>query len=128
MNPGITGVSRETPVPEALIFNNRAIRNLRHRLHARDARDTRRAMHKHFQLRLFIGFCVPLSCALAADVVTPPESLVTENIPAIPATIAQSVGRYTEFRAAAFRSWHPQRREMLIRTRFADTMQLHRVG
>jgi dipeptidyl aminopeptidase/acylaminoacyl peptidase len=66
--------------------------------------------------------------SLGADVVAPPESLVTENIPPISSSIAQSVGRYTEFRAAAFRSWHPLRREMLIRTRFADTMQLHRVA
>jgi dipeptidyl aminopeptidase/acylaminoacyl peptidase len=68
------------------------------------------------------------SVSFAADVVAPPESLISENIPPIPAAIAQSVGRYTEFRAAAFRSWHPVRREMLIRTRFADTMQLHRVA
>src|SRR3954471_1407400 len=63
----------------------------------------------------------------AADTVAPPDSLVAENIPPIPASVAESVGRYTEFRAAQFRSWHPTRREMLIRTRFADTMQVHRV-
>ena len=32
-----------------------------------------------------------------------------------------------EFRTASFQSWHPQRREMLVATRFADTMQLHQV-
>jgi dipeptidyl aminopeptidase/acylaminoacyl peptidase len=37
------------------------------------------------------------------------------------------VGRYLEFRAAAFESWHPQKRELLIATRFADTPQLHYV-
>ena len=65
--------------------------------------------------------------AWAADTVAPPDSLVAENIPPIPASVAESVGRYTEFRAAQFRSWHPTKREMLIRTRFADTMQVHRV-
>src|SRR5205823_7721372 len=76
---------------------------------------------------VFMYFCLLVTCAGAADVVAPPDSVVTEKIPPIPASIAQSVGRYTEFRAAGFRSWHPVRREMLIRTRFADTMQLHRV-
>jgi putative transcriptional regulator len=34
---------------------------------------------------------------------------------------------YLEFRGAAFHGWHPQRREMLIGTRFGDTTQLHLV-
>lgn len=84
-------------------------------------------MRKHLPLWIFLSFCFLVADARAADIVAPPDSVVTENIPPIPASIAQSVGRYTEFRAAAFRSWHPVRREMLIRTRFADTMQLHRV-
>ena len=84
-------------------------------------------MRKLLSVYALLGFCLPLANLRAADIVVPPDSVVTENIPPIPTTIAQSVGRYTEFRAAAFRSWHPVRREMLIRTRFADTMQLHRV-
>jgi dipeptidyl aminopeptidase/acylaminoacyl peptidase len=80
-------------------------------------------------LSAFIGLHLCLTpLALAADTLAPPESLVTTNIPPIPTSIAESVGRYTEFRAAAFRSWHPTKREMLIRTRFADTFQLHRVA
>jgi len=66
--------------------------------------------------------------ALAADVVAPNENLVADNVPPIPASIAAGVGRYTEFRAAGFSSWHPTRREMLISTRFADTSQVHRVS
>src|SRR5215207_1879256 len=84
-------------------------------------------MRKLLLLSAFI--CVHLrliSFSSAADV-TPPDNLVTENIPPIPASIAESVGRYTESRAAGFRSWHPVRREMLIRTRFADAPQLHHV-
>jgi dipeptidyl aminopeptidase/acylaminoacyl peptidase len=73
-----------------------------------------------------VAFLVAPPCR-GADVVAPPDSLVAENIPPIPASIAESVGRYTEFRAAGFRSWHPTKREMLIRTRFADTLQVHRV-
>ena len=37
------------------------------------------------------------------------------------------VGRYLEFRAAAFNSWHPKERQLLISTRFADATQLHLV-
>src|SRR5207249_2363630 len=44
-----------------------------------------------------------------------------------PTSLAERIGRYTEFRAAAPLSWHPSRREMLIATRFADTAQVHLV-
>ena len=56
-----------------------------------------------------------------------PENLVTENIPPFAPELRADVGRYLEFRGAAFSSWHPQRREMLVVTRFADTPQLHLV-
>ena len=64
--------------------------------------------------------------AQSGDVV-PNENLVTDGIPAIPASIAEAVGRYAEFRAASFQTWHPARQEMLILTRFGDTNQVHRV-
>jgi dipeptidyl aminopeptidase/acylaminoacyl peptidase len=54
-----------------------------------------------------------------------PENLVVENVPAFPAELKADAGRYLEFRAAAFQGWHPQRREMLITTRFSETSQLH---
>src|SRR5271169_6780205 len=75
-------------------------------------------------------FAVVLFAALAfaqSDEVVPNENLVVEGIPKIPASLAEAVGRYSEFRAASFASWHPQRREMLILTRFADTAQVHQV-
>jgi dipeptidyl aminopeptidase/acylaminoacyl peptidase len=80
--------------------------------------------------RLLRLFAVALLATLAAaqnDVVEPNENLVAEGIPKIPASLAASVGRYSEFRAADFTSWHPTRREMLIETRFADTAQVHQV-
>jgi dipeptidyl aminopeptidase/acylaminoacyl peptidase len=57
-----------------------------------------------------------------------PPNLVADGIPAIPEELRTDVGRYLEFRAARFSGWHPQRREMLIATRFADTPQLHLVA
>jgi len=62
-----------------------------------------------------------------SDVVVPNENLVVEGVPKIPASLAESVGRYSEFRSAGFVSWHPMKREMLIETRFADTAQVHQV-
>ncbi len=59
--------------------------------------------------------------------ITPNENLVAEGIPKIPASLAESVARYSEFRSAGFSSWNPMKREMLIITRFADTSQVHEV-
>src|SRR6266478_4510433 len=57
----------------------------------------------------------------------PGENLLVQGIPDIPAKIVEQANRYTEFRSAAVFSWHPQRREILIGTRFADTVQIHEV-
>ena len=68
------------------------------------------------------------TAALAqSDEIVPNENLVAEGIPKIPAALAQSVGRYSEFRSAFFATWHPTRREMLIETRFGDTNQVHQL-
>lgn len=69
-----------------------------------------------------------LAPALAqSDVVTPNENLVVEGVPKIPKPLAESIDRYTNYRAASVTSWHPERREMLISTRFADVPQIHSV-
>jgi dipeptidyl aminopeptidase/acylaminoacyl peptidase len=65
--------------------------------------------------------------AAGNEYVAPNENLVAEGIPKVPASLAQDVGRYSEFRNAFFASWNPGRREMLIATRFADTNQAHLV-
>ena len=59
--------------------------------------------------------------------IRPGENLVAEGIPEIPAAVAEKVQRYTESRSASFAAWHPQRREMLISTRFGNTPQIHEV-
>jgi len=56
-----------------------------------------------------------------------PDNLVVDGILEIPAELKADVGRYLEFRSAVFNSWHPDKREMLITTRFADATQLHHV-
>ena len=57
--------------------------------------------------------------------IRPAENLIVDGIPEIPAAIADDVRRYTESRSAGFANWHPQRREMLISTRFGNTAQIH---
>ncbi len=74
---------------------------------------------------LFSALAVLLSgAALVAQV---PENLVADGVPPIPPELRADPGRYLEFRAATLQSWHPQRREMLVSTRFSDTVQLHLV-
>jgi len=56
-----------------------------------------------------------------------PENLVADGLPVPSDELKADAGRYLEFRAAAFNSWHPRKRELLITTRFADTAQMHEV-
>src|SRR5881392_2459233 len=65
--------------------------------------------------------------AAAPAIIRPGDNLVVENIPAIPAAVAEKSNQYGEFRAAGFSDWNPHRREMLIGTRFADVPQVHLV-
>ena len=60
-------------------------------------------------------------------VIAPSETLVTDGITKIPASLAETAGRYTSYRSASFVDWSPTGREMLIATRFADVPQLHLV-
>jgi dipeptidyl aminopeptidase/acylaminoacyl peptidase len=59
--------------------------------------------------------------------VQPPESLLLDGIPPVAEELKNQAAPYLEFRSAILNSWHPREREMLITTRFADTMQLHRL-
>jgi dipeptidyl aminopeptidase/acylaminoacyl peptidase len=68
------------------------------------------------------------AAAQPARTVPPPEGLVVEGMPPLPASIAERMARYGQYRRATFRSWHPARREMLIATRFGDSDQIHRVA
>jgi dipeptidyl aminopeptidase/acylaminoacyl peptidase len=77
---------------------------------------------------LVMALFVSSTIALAqSSEIAPGDNLVIEGVPKIPATLADEVGRYTEFRWAVLSSWHPTRREMLIGTRFGDTQQVHLV-
>ena len=60
--------------------------------------------------------------------IAPSDNLIADGIPSIPADLVDTVGRYTESRAASFQDWNPMKPEMLITTRFGDTNQVHRVA
>lgn len=63
-----------------------------------------------------------------AQYLVPGDNMMLDGIPSIPATIARDAGRYGQYRSASFARWHPVRLEMLIRTRFGNTSQVHRVA
>jgi dipeptidyl aminopeptidase/acylaminoacyl peptidase len=71
---------------------------------------------------------IGLACMSATVFAQIPDNLVVEGIPPIPAALKRDTSRYLEFRTATFAAWHPTRREMLIGTRFSDTLQLHAVA
>jgi dipeptidyl aminopeptidase/acylaminoacyl peptidase len=78
-------------------------------------------------LRLVMVCGLSIAAFSQSDVVVANENLVVEGIPKIPASLAQTVDRYNNFRGASLDSWDPVKREMLISTRFADTSQVHLV-
>lgn len=62
-----------------------------------------------------------------AQDIKPGDNLIVDGIPTITTSLATDVKRYTEARGAGFASWHPQKAEMLITTRFGNTPQIHSV-
>jgi dipeptidyl aminopeptidase/acylaminoacyl peptidase len=74
---------------------------------------------------LILAFAVPLAAQEAT--IAPPENMLVDGVPKIPASLADTAGRYSENRSAFPTDWHPQRREILIGTRFGNTYQAHLV-
>lgn len=77
--------------------------------------------------------CVPVLALLAPPVLAEVSrreqgQLLLENIPAIAADITTRLSQYSNARSATLADWTPDGNGLLIRTRFADTVQLHQVG
>lgn len=70
---------------------------------------------------------IALPASAAAQYVLPGENMTLDGIPPIPVEIADSAGRYGQYRSASFAAWHPERPEMLVKTRFGNTSQVHRL-
>jgi dipeptidyl aminopeptidase/acylaminoacyl peptidase len=60
--------------------------------------------------------------------ILPPPSVIAEGIPPISAEVAQRIRPYGEFTPHGMLSWHPLKREMLVRRRSHSTGQVHRVS
>jgi dipeptidyl aminopeptidase/acylaminoacyl peptidase len=64
----------------------------------------------------------------APEVLTVPESISAQGVPSIPASAAADLLPYENIRTANLADWHPKERRLLIRTRFAESPQLHEVA
>jgi Tol biopolymer transport system component len=81
---------------------------------------------KKRQLLLLAGMLLAAMYVSAQEaVIAPPENLIVDGVPQIPASLVETAGRYGSFRSANLADWRPVKREMLIATRFAETPQLH---
>ena len=71
----------------------------------------------------------PSAIAAAEEPVVPrPAAMKMENVPQVPASLADATRPYMEYRSATFSGWNAADRSMLVRTRFGNTNQLHRVS
>jgi dipeptidyl aminopeptidase/acylaminoacyl peptidase len=82
---------------------------------------------------LFAGALFGLATSAPAAEMSPamvavPDSIVARNVPPIPQDRVSDLLPYENIRAALFLEWHPTARRMLIRTRFAQSTQLHEVA
>ncbi len=78
-------------------------------------------------LCLLAAFPFAVPAWAQSDPIAPNENLVAEGIPPVPAALAASLQKYTNSRSASLASWDPERREILVSTRFADVSQIHLV-
>ncbi|MEA2564587.1 MAG: hypothetical protein QOH06_6091 [Acidobacteriota bacterium] len=69
-----------------------------------------------------------LAATETAPTVSVPESIIARNVPQIPQEGTEELLPYENLRTANLVDWHPTERRMLIRTRFADTPQIHEVA
>ena len=76
-----------------------------------------------------LAACSSTPPAAPTAVVAPNANLVVQNIPPVPQSLADAIGRYNDFRGHTFADWHPTQREMLVshRKAGANTAQIFRV-
>jgi len=74
------------------------------------------------------GAAHPGAPAAAIPAIAVPEAMAVQGIPPIPRQKVVALTPYENIRTAVLAGWHPRERRLLIRTRFADTVQLHEVA
>ncbi len=67
-----------------------------------------------------------LLAAADADPLKPP-AIQTQDVPVIPAEFAARLSQHQNTRSAGFAGWDPGGKGILVRTRFGNSQQLHRV-
>jgi dipeptidyl aminopeptidase/acylaminoacyl peptidase len=78
-------------------------------------------------LRPAFAAALALFPATAIAQVAKPAAIVADGLPAIPEALAADTLPYLQARKANFLGWNPVDRSMLVKTRFANTDQVHRV-
>ncbi|MEX2139225.1 MAG: prolyl oligopeptidase family serine peptidase [Pirellulales bacterium] len=78
---------------------------------------------------LLLSWLVASVVPALADEADPrrPSAITTTNVPVVPADLLERLAQYQNVREAAFQGWAPDGSGMLIRTRFGNAPQLHRV-
>ncbi|MDX1948214.1 MAG: S9 family peptidase [Pirellulaceae bacterium] len=77
-------------------------------------------------LVVLLASIVATSLAAETDPLKPP-AIQTEEVPVVPPEFAARLSQYQNTRAAGFAGWDPQGNGILIRTRFGNSVQMHRV-
>jgi dipeptidyl aminopeptidase/acylaminoacyl peptidase len=75
---------------------------------------------------VLFGLAVPAGAGEPADPFRPP-AISTQDVPAVPPELIERLRQYQNMREAAFAGWSPDGDGMLVRTRFGNAAQLHRV-
>ena len=81
-------------------------------------------------LLVSLAMWLTLRGASAADATTDPRkppAIETQEVPAVPEELVQRLEQYQNTRAAGFAGWDPAGKGILIRTRFGNSVQVHRV-
>jgi dipeptidyl aminopeptidase/acylaminoacyl peptidase len=75
------------------------------------------------------GWLVLGTIARAAEQADPfrPPAIATQNVPVVPPELIERLRQYQNIRETSFASWSPDGDGMLVRTRFGNAAQLHRV-
>lgn len=86
-------------------------------------------LRKQVCFRLLIALGVLATSSLSAAEADPlkPPAIQTQDVPTIPPEFAIRLAQYQSTRAAGFAGWDPVGKGMLVRTRFGNSLQLHRV-
>ncbi|MCE9525907.1 MAG: S9 family peptidase, partial [Planctomycetales bacterium] len=76
---------------------------------------------------LILPFPLRTTAADSAPDPRKPAAIETEEVPPVPAELQAKLAQYQNMRAAGFAGWDPGGKGILIRTRFGNSLQLHRV-